>query len=126
MFIQEQLILDIYQDGGLHRANIAGICNKNPEMYGPARSVQRRRIQNKVDRWKKWPEMRFSDATRMTIEKHNTQPLLQSSPHKSVCSTTHLSFTPATTHQKETKPTMKLSVAAKYLQQSDYCKYKFV
>ena len=51
--IKQQLALDIQQRGGIDFFCLQTLCNDKQDIYGLPRSKQRKKIQNKVGRWKK-------------------------------------------------------------------------
>lgn len=50
--VQRSLLQDIEEQGGLDVVDLASLCNAKPDVYGLPRSPLRRKVQNKVDRWK--------------------------------------------------------------------------
>lgn len=50
--VEEQLLRDIEAFGGIASVNLSHICNLKPETYGEPNSQARKKIQNKVNRWK--------------------------------------------------------------------------
>lgn len=53
-FVEEQILRDIEAFGGLASVNLSHICNLKPDTYGQPNSQERKKIQNKVNRWKAW------------------------------------------------------------------------
>jgi hypothetical protein len=51
--VQRQLITDIVLNGGLELVRLRDLCNSKPDVYGLQRSKVRRKIQNKVNEWKR-------------------------------------------------------------------------
>jgi hypothetical protein len=51
-FVEEQLLRDIEAFGGIASVNLSHICNLKTETYGAPHSLERKKIQNKVNRWK--------------------------------------------------------------------------
>jgi len=50
--VKQTLFLDIQARGGIDNFSLKKLCDDKPDIYGTAKSVFRRKIQNKVDRWK--------------------------------------------------------------------------
>jgi hypothetical protein len=51
--IERQLLRDILSCGGLKLCKLSRVCDRKPDAYGHKGSVERRRIQNLVTRWKR-------------------------------------------------------------------------
>ena len=47
-----KLLRDIEERGGIHTFSIKNLCDCFPETYGFPNTIQRRRVQNKVNKWK--------------------------------------------------------------------------
>lgn len=50
--LEAQLLQDIENSGGIHSISLRRICDLKPFLYGEKNSKERKRIQNKVNRWK--------------------------------------------------------------------------
>ena len=59
--LQRQLLNDILNSGGLFATSLRCICDSNPHLYGFPGTKERKRIQNKVYRWKLLSEEEFAD-----------------------------------------------------------------
>ena len=57
--LQNQLLSDIEDHGGLTVASLRDIVNEKPDTYGPVNSVLRRQVQNIVKEWKKLLETKY-------------------------------------------------------------------
>jgi hypothetical protein len=53
LIVQEKLWETIEENGGLLKANLEAICNRDRALYGHPKSKLRRQVQNKVAFWKK-------------------------------------------------------------------------
>lgn len=51
-FVEEQLLSNIEAFGGIASVNLSHICNLKTETYREPHSLERKKIQNKVNRWK--------------------------------------------------------------------------
>ena len=57
--VQQALINNIVNQGGLKHFRLAIICNERPDLFGEPNTSRRRKVRNKVDRWKKLTNSKF-------------------------------------------------------------------
>lgn len=57
--LEAQLLQDIENSGGIHSISLRRICDLKPFLYGEKNSKERKRIQNKVNRWKQFKSKEY-------------------------------------------------------------------
>lgn len=62
--VQKQLWTDIERQGGFSNLNLASLCDNKEDVYGRPGSSLRRKVQNKVDRWKTKKAAEFENIKR--------------------------------------------------------------
>lgn len=60
--LSRQLIQDIDDSGGIKQFSLKSICDKKPEFYGSKGTSLRRKVQNKVAKWKALSEEKYQDV----------------------------------------------------------------
>ena len=85
-WVQKQLLQDINNAGGLYDFDLGkpqglaelldhrSITLKQPQFYGLRASSQRRKVRNKVQKWKEWPEAKFLKKQRDLQVTQSTAP----------------------------------------------------
>jgi hypothetical protein len=58
--LQRTLVADIVSEGGPQRVDVRTICNLRPHIYGKPASVQRRKVQNRIHKYKQWSEAKWN------------------------------------------------------------------
>ena len=73
--LEAQLLRDIENSGGIHSISLWRLCDLKPFLYGEKNSLQRRRIQNKVYRWKQFKSKEYKQLLcNLLPEKYPTTP----------------------------------------------------
>ena len=62
LYIQKAFLQDIEKVGGIRSGKVAKVCDLDPGLYGKPGSIERRKIQNKVDRWQKLSQDEFQEV----------------------------------------------------------------
>ena len=57
--LEAQLLRDIENSGGIHSISLRRLCDLKPFLYGEKNSKERKRIQNKVNRWKQFKSKEY-------------------------------------------------------------------